>query len=61
MAMFRYMFGFMHNIIQNPRQCKDMNKQLEPIVKLAKADIRQERYIDYQYDLVEELKEEFNI
>ena len=38
-----------------------MIKQLEPIVKLAKADIRQERYIDYQYDLVEELKEEFNI
>ena len=38
-----------------------MTRQLETINKPAKADTRQDCYIDYQYDLIESLKEEFNI
>ena len=59
--MFEYMFEFMHNIIQEPRECRVMTRQLETGDKQELADTRQDCYIDYQYDLIEALKEEFDI
>ena len=38
-----------------------MTRQLETTDKPEIADTRQDCYTDYQYDLIEELKEEFDI